>query len=741
MDSPQQLAKRLVAILSVVALAGVWNAQQPVRSAAAAPAQFICYGEHLGVCACFAPGSDPDYVHQAALQLPGALENGYSAAARWTQTATDGSVPNTIPITLTYSFVPDVNTGVDETTNTLHATLDAQFGSTAAWKALFREMFDDWSEHSGITFVEEPNDDGASWPGSAGQLGVRGDIRIVAQPIDGGFGVLAFNYFPNSGDMTLDSAENWANSANNFRFLRNVLMHELGHGLGLNHVNPRDNTKLMEALLNTNFDGPQDDDIRGVNSKYGDALEFNDTLGNATALDPFVDGLVVDNLSLHSNSDVDFYRMTSASNEVIEIVAAPVGASYSVGPDPGTGTAINTKAVNGLRLEVYTNDGLTLLGTASAFSGQDATVAAVPIGADGIRIKVFTDGSTVDVQRYQLNFGLGDATPRTLTFTTNSGSVSISLAPAANDGETSISTPDSVVYDPATTVVMTAPEINGSGVAFLRWVVNETPQPIGERTHALIVGSNTSLIAVYAEAVLAVDVDATLEIATGESATISPAVTGGAPPYSYEWQPGGATSATLNISPTSTTDYTLTVRDSAFDSVTAFTRVEVTAPPNLVVTANASTILAGGSAKLQSFITGGAAPYTYSWSPAEFVDDPTSSVVTVRPTSDTVFTLTIVDALGREASATTAITVTGGGSTEPADDNTGTDNTGTGGDDGTVSGQGVDNDGTNDANNQPIEGVDGNLVPTVPPSPCGFGVVSATALASLALTGMRRRRR
>ena len=39
----------------------------------------------------------------------------------------------------------------------------------------------------------EAGEDGAPWPASAGQLSVRGDVRIVSQTIDGLNNVLAYN--------------------------------------------------------------------------------------------------------------------------------------------------------------------------------------------------------------------------------------------------------------------------------------------------------------------------------------------------------------------------------------------------------------------------------------------------------------------------------------------------------------------------------------------------------------------
>jgi len=106
-----------------------------------------------------------------------------------------------------------------------------------------------------------PNDDGnpISNVGSAypGSLGVRGDVRIGGHLIDGNSNILSYNYFPNNGDMVIDTADNfYENLTGNSLGLRNVLAHEHGHGLGFEHVCLINQTKLMEPFISFAFDGP-----------------------------------------------------------------------------------------------------------------------------------------------------------------------------------------------------------------------------------------------------------------------------------------------------------------------------------------------------------------------------------------------------------------------------------------------------------------------------------------------------
>ena len=174
---------------------------------------------------------------------------GFIPGRRWSSTASGRTGSYGDPITLTWSFVPDGTTISDEGPSDLISFLDHTFGAGPGdtdltrrpWFASFEQSFDRWGQLGGITFVYEPNDDGVSHATSSGQLGIRGDVRIGGVYIDGPSSVLAYNFFPNNGDMVLDTgdASFYSNSSNNFRRLRNVVMHEHGHGMGINHVESR----------------------------------------------------------------------------------------------------------------------------------------------------------------------------------------------------------------------------------------------------------------------------------------------------------------------------------------------------------------------------------------------------------------------------------------------------------------------------------------------------------------------
>lgn len=86
--------------------------------------------------------------------------------------------------------------------------------------------FASWAAQSGLTFTE------VTGAGAA-------DITITFGAIDGANNILAQAFYPQfGGDVTVDTAETWSVAASTpaGQFdLQTILLHELGHSLGLNH--------------------------------------------------------------------------------------------------------------------------------------------------------------------------------------------------------------------------------------------------------------------------------------------------------------------------------------------------------------------------------------------------------------------------------------------------------------------------------------------------------------------------
>lgn len=76
-------------------------------------------------------------------------------------------------------------------------------------------------------------------------------------------GVLASATFPPHKKMCIDSGLEWTEF-----MLKNVLIHELGHSLGLDHDNSRNHTSIMNAGYNDKIDGLQPADLLALKKYY-----------------------------------------------------------------------------------------------------------------------------------------------------------------------------------------------------------------------------------------------------------------------------------------------------------------------------------------------------------------------------------------------------------------------------------------------------------------------------------------
>ena len=400
-----------------------------------------CVGDDT-IALCLAPDTPKEQVDAILRRLPtwtGEDGDRYLLGGRWTNTASGYFPLNGEPIILTYSFVPDgliITGGAGEPTSAsiLHARMNALFATEAEWKQIFADCFADWGGHVGVTYVPE-GDDGANWLSSPGILGVRGDVRIGGHHIDGVNNVLAYNYFPNSGgDMVLDTDENWGNSNADYRFFRNVVMHEHGHCLGLQHVTPLSCQKLMEANLCTNFLGPQDDDIRGASRLYGDPYEPNDSYDLATDLGFFTGTQIFNDFCLPDTNDEDWLSITAPAPIRLDAILQPVGSYYYLGTTP-----IWTNQIMDLGLELRdgaTGENILLDVNDTGLGGLEViTDYLLPAGTFYLRVKRI---SGTDVQRYRISVTLDYDDLTAVEGPTPAGNLGLSVYPNPFNPKTSI---------------------------------------------------------------------------------------------------------------------------------------------------------------------------------------------------------------------------------------------------------------------------------------------------------------
>ena len=349
----------------------------------------------------------------------------YQASTRWGTTATDGSgLTWGDGTTVTWSIAPDGTAiggfaGEAAAPSNFVAFMSGIYGSSAGdiddqpWFDIIASSFDRWSEVTAINFVYEASDDGAAFSSSArGVSGIRGDIRIGGHRIDGNSGTLAYNFFPNNGDMVIDTADGFYNSTGNGSLrLRNVLAHEIGHGIGISHVEPVNGTKLMEPYVNTSFDGPQHDDILAGHRLYGDIHEpgsGNDSFGTATDLGNLGGSSITigthsadEYLSIDDDTDADYFQFTAGAGSLLNVALDPVGLTYQQGPQGGAGSNFNSQAQSDLRLDVY-DASFTLIASANSTGlGGSEALSDVELAAGGTYF-VRVTGAQDAAQFYEL---------------------------------------------------------------------------------------------------------------------------------------------------------------------------------------------------------------------------------------------------------------------------------------------------------------------------------------------------
>lgn len=416
---------------------GVAAVRPPARPALVSP-NIIFPGKPvlspLGpVAVCFEEGTPPDVMarYYDAMQH-GPEDQRFFIGGSWASQGT--------PRTLTWSFVPDglsippAIQGEPTEASSLFSRMDSLFaglGGRAAWIAQFEACFARWAALSGmaytrITFGGNDWDDGAAW--GANGSSSRGDVRICMKLINGAGGVLAYNFFPTNSDMVLDRAESWSSTNNSFRFLRNIVMHEHGHGLGFAHVCPANGTKLMEPFLSTSFDGPQHDDIRAVQYNYGDAFESDNSpgaapnvgtvnVGTPLTVGPIPAPAVAFSslLSIDNNGKQDYLAFTVTGPRALAVTLTPLGLNYDSSSQNGDGSCnsgnfINSLTIANLAMQVIATNGSTVLATADAQpAGVAETLSNVHLLTAGTYyLRVFESNTPNQPQLYQATLSVTD---------------------------------------------------------------------------------------------------------------------------------------------------------------------------------------------------------------------------------------------------------------------------------------------------------------------------------------------
>lgn len=138
-------------------------------------------------------------------------------------------------------------------------------------------------------------------------------------------------------------------------------------------------------------------------------------------------------------------------------------------------------------------------------------------------------------------------------------------------------------------------------------------------------------------------------VCRGDSIVISPDVSRGFLPYRYQWSPGPGvgplTSRQQTVTPTSNTDYYVTIFDSIGCFVRDTIRVVLYPHPSLTLKRD-QYICRGDGVMIGAYATGGSFPYTYRWNNTKSLNSDVVAQPWASPDSTTTYIVTVQDILG-----------------------------------------------------------------------------------------------
>lgn len=298
------------------------------------------------------------------------------------------------------------------------------------WFRGIKDGMDLISKRSGITFVYEPNDDGApSWlywklgrgDRTPGRAGVRGDLRFAG-------GAMAAGGLSSASASSVYCPDVYINTNNHTSIgsLRFLALHESMHALGFQHSDVNNTFSQSTVSRGGNANGPQFDDLCGLHRKYGDVHEKdggNDTMATALDLgnlgpnqtlvigDDASDSVSVridqfDFISIDDDSDTDFLSFTVTQPTTVTVTLDPRGPTYFNRMDGSTYTdkTVVGDEISDLKFSLLSASGQTLSTQSRRGLGETEKVT-LSLVAGKYYVKV--NGDAEDTQLYALSVSSG----------------------------------------------------------------------------------------------------------------------------------------------------------------------------------------------------------------------------------------------------------------------------------------------------------------------------------------------
>lgn len=149
-------------------------------------------------------------------------------------------------------------------------------------------------------------------------------------------------------------------------------------------------------------------------------------------------------------------------------------------------------------------------------------------------------------------------------------------------------------------------------------------------------------------------------ICPGDPVVLNANITGGVPPYTYDWNTGGTTPS-ITVNPTSTQTYAVTVNDDCSSgSLTQLITVDVPVVPPLTLDPipDVTEVCPYISKTFTAVANGGSGGYTYLWSSVGNPNLGTGANLTVSPGETTTYSVTVTDNCGAQTTENVTYTVT-----------------------------------------------------------------------------------
>jgi hypothetical protein len=145
----------------------------------------------------------------------------------------------------------------------------------------------------------------------------------------------------------------------------------------------------------------------------------------------------------------------------------------------------------------------------------------------------------------------------------------------------------------------------------------------------------------------------------GDVAVLLVEAAGGTPPYDYIWTPAATLDDPYVQNPTASPVTTTTYQVIAFDALGAILSGAVTVEVRLALSASAEpqNLLAGEISALFADVRGGLPPYTFTWTPADTLDDPWRQDPVAAPTTTTTYRVVATDSAGDRTAGETTVQI------------------------------------------------------------------------------------